>query len=80
MPLEDCVAVYLDLKECVQFCGSQNGAAILTGGHNSNLKPAIAQLMEEPNAARIRRYAVVFDYLIDQIILPVAEAPHRLRL
>ena len=74
MLLEDHVAIYLDLEECVQFCHSQNGAAILARGHNSYFKPEVAQPMEELDAARVRRYTIVFDYLVDQIILPVVEA------
>jgi hypothetical protein len=44
---------------------------------NQIFEPAMAQLMDEPNASLVRPDSDVFDDVIDQLVLAVPESGHR---
>src|SRR5262252_331067 len=80
LPLRDRVAIDLYIEEGLQLGGLQDGRAVLARGDDGNFEPAIAKLMDQRDASVVGLHPLLFDHLVDQVVLAVSETAHCLKV
>jgi len=64
----------------VQLDGLQDGRAVLTRGDDGDFESVAAEVMDELDASRIRRHPLVFNGLVDQVVLAIPEPAYGFKL